>query len=236
MSSSSLPSISVCIPAYNEEATIESAIRQIEAVLQKLSCDYEIIICDDASADRTAETIRRIAAENPRVRPIYHEKNRGIRATFEELYAAAKKEAVFLIPADLQWPPEILPDLVAHWDEADIIIAARVDKNYGISRSIVSAIFNFIPWMLFGISTSDAGAVKLVRREIIEKMRIISTSPFSEAERIIRAVRAGYRLQSVPTVTRPRSAGVAQGVRLKLLTGAAADVWRVWWDIQILGN
>lgn len=228
--------ISVCIPAYNEEATIESAVTQIEAVLRKMPCDYEIIICDDASADHTGEIIRKLSLQNPRLRPIFHEKNQGIRATFEELYAAATKDAVFLLPSDLEWPPEILPSLIEHFAEADIVIASRINKNYGIARTMVSSIFNLIPWMLFGVKINDAGAVKLVRREIIHSMRIISQSPFSEAERIIRAVRAGYRLESVPTVTRRRAAGVSHGVRLKVLFAAASDVLRVWWDIRILGH
>lgn len=236
MNSHSLPGISVCIPAYNEEATIESAVIQIEAVLRKTECAYEIIICDDASADGTADIVRRLASQNSHLCPIFHEKNRGIRATFEELYAASTLDAVFLLPSDLEWPPEILPSLIDHFREADIVIAARINKNYGISRTIVSAVFNFIPWVLFGIAISDAGAVKLVRRKIICETRIISRSPFSEAERIIRAVRAGYHLRSVPTITRRREAGVSHGVRAKVLLAAVVDVLRVWWDIRILGH
>jgi glycosyltransferase involved in cell wall biosynthesis len=216
-----LHGISVCIPAYNEEATIESAVTQIEAVLRRMPCDYEIIICDDASADGTGTILRRLSSKNPRLRPIFHEKNRGIRATFEELYAAATKDAVFLIPSDLEWP---------------IVIASRINKNYGMARTIVSTLFNLIPWVLFGVRISDAGAVKLVRKELILETRVISQSPFSEAERIVRAVRAGYRVESVPTITRRREAGVSHAVRLKVLVAAATDVWRVWWDIRVMGR
>jgi len=230
------PGISVCIPAYNEEATIESAVTQIEAVLRKMPCDYEIIICDDASADGTGTILRQLSSKNPRLRPIFHEKNRGIRATFEELYAASTKDAVFLLPSDLEWPPEILPSLVERFGEADIVIAARINKNYGMARAIISNIFNLIPWVLFGIGISDAGAVKLVRKELILQTRVISQSPFSEAERIIRAVRAGYRVESIPTITRRREAGVSHGVRLKVLVAAATDVLRVWWDIRVMGR
>jgi glycosyltransferase involved in cell wall biosynthesis len=229
-----MPSISVCIPAYNEESTLESAIAQVESVLVRLQCDYEIIVCDDASLDGTGEVLRRLAKQNSHLRPIFHEVNQGIYETFEELYVAATKEAVFLLPADLEWPPETLATLVNYLDEGDIIVAARIRKYYGVSRSLISYIFNFIPWLLFGIRTYDAGAVKLVRTEVIRKVPIISKSPFSEAERIIRAVRAGYRLKIVPTVTRQRAAGVSHGVRVKVLLVALADFLRVWWDIRIL--
>jgi len=236
VSAPSTPGISVCIPSYNEEATIESAVAQIEAVLDKLQCDYEILVCDDASSDGTGAIIKRMAAKDPRLRPIFHQKNKGIRATFEELYESAAKDAVFLIPSDLEWPPEILLPLVASFGEADIVIASRINKNYGIVRSLISHIFNLVPLMLFGVKTNDAGAVKLVRREIIQRVRIISRSPFSEAERLIRAARLGYRVRSIPTVTQKRRSGVSHGVRLKVLVTAVSDVCRVWWDIRILGH
>ena len=229
-------SVSVCIPSFNEEATIEPAVTRMHALLEGLACDYEIIVCDDASSDGTAAIIRRLAAVHPRLRPIFHEKNRGIRATFEELYAAAEREAVFLIPSDLEWPPETLLTLIGPLDEADIVIATRIEKNYGVFRSLISSLFNMVPLILFGVKTDDAGAVKLVRRDVFRDMPILSRSPFSEAERIIRAVRRGYRVRSVPTLTHKRSSGVSHGVHWKVLGAAVWDVGRVWWDIRIRGR
>lgn len=229
-------SVSVCIPAYNEESTLAFAVGQVEPVVVRLGCDYEIIVCDDASADGTGDVLRKLAAQNPRLRPIFHRTNQGIYATFEELYAAATKEAVFLLPADMEWPAETLSSLMPRLDEADIVIAIRVNKHYGTFRALVSFLFNLIPLVFFGVKTSDAGAVKLVRTEIIRQIPIISRSPFSEAERIIRAVRAGRRLEMIPTVTKKRATGISHGVSRKMLLASAADFFRVWWDIRIRGN
>jgi glycosyltransferase involved in cell wall biosynthesis len=229
-------SISVCIPAYNEESTLESAVEQMESVLKSLGCEYEMIVCDDASRDGTGGVLRGLAAQNRRLRPIFHEVNRGVFATFEELYAAATKEAVFLLPADLEWPPETLAALLPRFAEADMVIAARVERHDGPWRALISRLFNMLPRLAFGIRISDAGAVKLVRRDIIRRVKIISRSPFSEAERIIRAVRLGYRLKIVSTVTRKRHAGVSHSVRLRILLDSLADFFRVWWDIRVRGN
>jgi hypothetical protein len=92
----------------------------------------------------------------------------------------------------------------------------------------VSSGFNLLPWILFGVRTEDAGAVKLVRREIIEKCPIVSRSPFSEAERLIRASRAGYRITFRPVTTAPRRSGRSRGVSATLVIDSLKDVARVW--------
>jgi glycosyltransferase involved in cell wall biosynthesis len=231
MTADAFPSVSICVPAFNEEATVEAGLRQIEKVADELGCSHEIIICDDASTDRTGNILRKLVDDRPHWRLITHEKNRGIRATFEELYAAARMELVFLIPSDLEWPADTLGRLLPLMKDSDMVIAARIDKHYGFRRAFVSAVFNLIARLLFGVPTSDAGAVKLVRRELMQ-IKIISKSPFSEAERIIRAVRAGYRLQIVRVETQRRPAGTSHGVRLKVLVLAVADVIRVWLDLH----
>jgi len=121
-----------------------------------------------------------------------------------------------------------LPDC-SKWD---IVIASRKHKHYSATREFVSWCFNALPHALFGVRTFDAGAVKLVRREIIQRFPLVSKSPFSEAERLIKAARAGYRITEHPVAIAPRQTGRARGVSLKSVIEAAKDVWRVWWDLR----
>lgn len=226
------PSISVCFPAYNEEKTIGEVLREAHHLLSGSGIDYEILVCNDGSGDGTLKIIESVAAEIPRLRIINHTRNEGIRATFEHLYREASKEFVFLNSTDRQWKTEILFDLLPMTAEWDVIIASRRDKNYSLMREIVSGGFNLIPQVLFGVRTYDAGAVKLVRREIIERFPIVSRSPFSEAERLIRAARAGYRITEYPVETFDRKAGRARGVSLRLVLEALRDVVRVWMRLR----
>jgi len=110
----------------------------------------------------------------------------------------------------------------------DIVIASRNNKHYGLIRKFVSWAFNSIPTILFGVDTYDAGAVKLMRREIITRFALVSKSPFSEAERLIRAARAGYRIKEYPVYTSDRTSGRARGVSVSSLIEACKDVVRVW--------
>ena len=221
-------SVSVCFPAYNEDATIRAVLEDASAVLEGAGLDYEIIVCDDGSRDRTGAIADEVAARAPRMRVIHQSPNRGIHATFERLYHEATKELVFLNSTDGQWDTRVLLELLPLAAEWDVVIASRRDKHYGLLRGAVSWAFNALPAWLFGVRTGDAGAVKLVRREIIERFALVSRSPFSEAERLIRASRAGYRITERPTDTRPRASGRARGVNGRLVLEACGDVVRVW--------
>jgi len=221
-------SVSVCFPAHNEEKTVRSILEEAHRLLSSSGLDYEILVCDDGSTDSTGAIIDDVRQSCPEMRILRHRQKQGIFITFEELYAAASKEWVFLNSTDGQWNTSVLFDLLRLTPTADIIIASRRGKHYGGLRRVISKAFNAVPAILFGVKTHDAGAVKLVRREIISRYRLVSRSPFSEAERIIRATRDGYRVRIHPVETSPRVSGRSQGGNWRLVLAALVDVARLW--------
>jgi glycosyltransferase involved in cell wall biosynthesis len=227
-----LPGVSVCFPAYNEEATVREVLQEAHDLLSQSKLDYEIIVCNDGSQDRTANIIESVAASLPRMRALNNPRNLGIRETFERLYSEASKEFVFLNSTDRQWPTRILFDMLPLTSKWDIVIASRKEKHYSATRRLVSWGFNMAPSILFGTRTYDAGAVKLVRREIIERFTLVSRSPFSEAERLIRASRAGYQITEYPVTVAARRSGRARGVSLRSVIEAVKDVGRVWLSLR----
>jgi glycosyltransferase involved in cell wall biosynthesis len=226
------PSVSVCFPAYNEEPTIARVLEDAHALLATSGLDYEMLVCDDGSTDGTGAVVDDIVARHPQMRGIHHARNQGIRETYEHLYREAAKDFVFLNSTDGQWDTAVLFELLPQTRDWDVIIAARRRKHYPPVRAFISWGFNLIPGMLFGVQTHDAGAVKLVRREIIQRFPLVSRSPFSEAERLIRAARAGYRITDHPTDTHARQWGQSGGARGGLVLEAFVDVWRVWRSLR----
>ena len=226
------PSVSVCFPACNEEDTVGAVIEEAHDLLSRSGLDYELLVCNDGSTDRTGEVIDALAARLPRLRVVHHSSNIGIRGTFEHLYSLATHDFVFLNSVDQQWETRILFDMLPLTDRWDVIIASRLDKRYGVSRAFVSWGYNAVSRILFGVRTFDAGAVKLMRREIIERFPVVSRSPFNEAERLIRAAYAGYRITARPVSIRSRHSGRARGADIPVVCQAIADVWRVWWDLR----
>jgi glycosyltransferase involved in cell wall biosynthesis len=226
------PGVSVCFPAYNEQETVSAVVTQAHELLAHSGIDYEILVCNDGSSDGTREIIDGLAGSVAFLRVLHNERNLGIRPTFERLYSEASKEFVFLNSTDQQWETRILFDLLPLAADWDIVIASRREKHYGVIRAVVSWAFNAIPSLVFGVRTVDAGAVKLMRREIIERFPVISKSPFSEAERLIRASRAGYRITYYPVTVAPREVGTAKGVSAGAVLEALKDVARVWWSLR----
>jgi glycosyltransferase involved in cell wall biosynthesis len=225
------PSVSVCFPAYNEEKTVGLVLQSAYNLLKSNQIDFEFIVCNDASKDNTGDIINDFAVGKPEVRVIHHQKNMGIRDTFEELNMTAVNNFVFLNSTDGQWKTESLLKMLPMTVDWDVIIASRIRKPYGFKRLFISWFFNFLPRFLFGVNTFDAGAVKLVKREIIEKIPLISTTPFSEAERLIRAIKAGYRVTEYPVDVEFRKTGKSSAVKWSVLSHTLTDVIRVWFDM-----
>lgn len=226
------PSVSICLPAYNEAGTIRGVVEDAHAFLLRAGLPFEIIICDDASTDGTKAIVDEVAAALDRVRVLHHPENRGIRATFEDLYGAACCDLIFLNSTDGQWPIQILQDMLPMTDDYDVIVAARRNKHYGFPRRLISGGFNLVPRVLFGVRTTDAGAVKLIKREVVRATPVISRSPFNEAERLIRATRAGYRIGFFPVEISQRRSGQSHAIKLTVLAEAMKDVLRVWWTLR----
>lgn len=174
-----------------------------------------------------------MASRLSHIRVLHNPGNLGIRSTFERLYREASKDFVFLNSTDQQWETSVLFDMLPLTSKFDIVIAIRKDKHYGPLRRFGSWVFNVVPVVLFGVKTYHAGAVKLVRREIIERFALVSRSRFSEAERLIRSAHAGYRIAAYPVHVEERRTDRARGVSLSAVTEALKDVMRVWWILRI---
>src|SRR4030095_9695824 len=221
------PGITICIPAYNEEATIEQVVIDAELAFKQASVSGEILVIDDGSADRTWEILCNIQKTMPILEIRRHSINRGIALTFAELYQWASKELVFLTSADGQWKMSALLELLPMAAQHDIVVARRRVKHYGYSRHLVSWLFNALPVILFATRTYDAGSVKLVRRAIYD-ISIISSGVFGEAKRIIRARRGGFRIGVKAVELFPRRSGKALGASLSLTMEAVIDLCREW--------
>lgn len=227
--------LSVCIPAYNEQATIEQVIREHQALLMQIPPTrlhrWEIVCVDDASTDQTLAILQRLAQEIPQLRYLHHPHNRGITQAFATVFNAAQGTHIYLTAADRQWPVTNLQIMLEELCTGqDLVVGVRVKRYqvYSLARELISRVFNGLSHALFGIQTQDAGSIKLGLKALFT-LDLISTSPFIEAERLIVAHRQQYRVSFVPIEFLPRRDGKAAGAEWHYLISSLYDCGRCLW-------
>ncbi len=223
-----LASLSIVVPAFNEEQSVAATIADAIAVGTNVAGNLEVLVCNDGSHDATAAIVARLSEHDPRVRLLDRASNRGIEASMRALYANASNEWVFLMSADRQWPMESLVAMARAVDDgADFVIGLRTTKRavYTPYRRAVSWGYEQIVRAL-GAPGGDPGSIKLARRELLHAP-VASRGVFAEGERVIRAARAGARIVEVPVEFHPRNAGKATGARAAVVSRALADAIRV---------
>src|SRR5688572_5584129 len=136
------PSVSLVIPMFNEETNIEHAISYAVEALQAHSDDWEIIIVDDASTDRSDASVRRIAELTAGEQEIRHDFNQKLGASLKSGFAAASRELVLYMDADLPFAPDVLGRAIRAMNvtRADLIAGYRFDRTTeGLRRSLYSS-------------------------------------------------------------------------------------------------
>ena len=121
---------SIVVPAYNELENIPELYRRIRATLDSVGETWELILVDDGSTDGSTEVIRELAAQDKRVRPVIFARNFGHQVAITAGWDYARGDAVVIIDADLQDPPEVIPELIARWREGyEVVYAVRAGRE-----------------------------------------------------------------------------------------------------------
>src|SRR3954469_10090954 len=124
------PALSVVAPCFNEEGVLPEFVRRVGAVLDQLGGSAEIVVVDDGSRDRTWETMTKAAAHDPRIVAVRLMRNHGHQLALTAGLSVCRGERILIIDADLQDPPELLPDMIALMDQgADVVYGQRRQRD-----------------------------------------------------------------------------------------------------------
>jgi len=182
-----MPKLSVVAPAYNEEAVIEEFVRRVCDALDRAGLEFELIVVDDGSTDATFELLKGMHARDSRVKAVRLSRNFGQEPAVQAGLAAACGEAVVLIDADLQDPPELIPEMVRHWQEGSrVVVAQRVSRAERPLRRLATRLFHWLFRRMtpFG-EPADVGLFCLLDRQVADVLRSMP-----ERHRYLRGLRA----------------------------------------------
>jgi glycosyltransferase involved in cell wall biosynthesis len=230
--SHSVSSLTVSLPAYNEQANIGAMIEMIRDQVSPLVADLEIVVVDDGSKDGTADVVERIAREDPRVRLIRHPVNQGYGAAVYDGVWAAQKDYIFFTDSDRQFTFAELPQFMARIRDADMVIGYRQSRSDPFFRRVFGNGWSWLVNLVFGHTARDVDcAYKLFRRTVIERIDVASRGATFSAEFLVRARRAGMRIVELPVSHHPRLAGKQTGARPSVILRAFRELIKLRWQM-----
>lgn len=231
--SKAVPSLTVSLPAYNEEGNIGAMVDMVRQQVGPLVEDLEIIVVDDGSRDATADVVAQLASQDPRVRLVRHAVNQGYGAAVYDGIKAASKAFVFFTDSDLQFTFDELPTFLAHISDADMVIGYRQARSDPWFRRIFGHGWSWLVNLLFGHTARDVDcAYKLFRREVIENVDVASRGAMFSAEFLVRARRAGFHVVELPVSHHPRIAGKQTGANPRVILRAFRELIRLRWRMR----
>ncbi len=221
-------SISAVLPAYNEQEVIADSVAAMVAALEGLGADYEVIVVDDGSRDRTAAIVAGLARANPRVRLLSHPRNRGYGAALWTGFTGATRDLVFLTDGDKQFDVAELRDFLPLLDGADLVIGYRHPRADPLIRRLNGWGWNALVTLLFGYTARDVDcAFKLFRRRVLDRVDVRATGATFSAEFLIKARRHGFVVRERRASHFPRPAGQATGARPAVILRAFRELFRL---------
>lgn len=204
-------SISFFMPAYNEEDNIVPALQEAEAFLDKNFDNYELIVVNDGSKDKTRERAEAYAKKNRKIRIINHPTNLQYGRAFKTGFESSKNELIFYTDSDRQFDIEEIHKLMKYIDDYDLVIGYRKNRKDKQMRIFYSKIYNLALRFLLGIKYRDIDcAFKIVHKRVIDKIKPFTCVRSADSELLGKAIAYGFTIKQIPVTHKPRVAGTSE--------------------------
>ncbi|ACK64483.1 glycosyl transferase family 2 [Rippkaea orientalis PCC 8801] len=202
--------ISVIIPCYNEEAVINETNCRLISVIQGITPNFELIYVDDGSQDKTADLLRQLQQNDPRIRTILLSRNFGHQMAVTAGLDHATGDAIVLIDADLQDPPEVIEQMVYQWSQGyHVAYGVRTERigETAFKRWTAKAFYRLMNQLSDVPIPLDTGDFRLMDRQVVEALKLMP-----ERDRFLRGMISwvGFKQVAVPYQRAPRLAGVSK--------------------------
>ncbi|HSS99097.1 MAG TPA: glycosyltransferase family 2 protein [Terriglobales bacterium] len=198
--------LSVVIPCFNEAGNIPSLLRRIDLALEQVSgIEFEILLVDDASTDATSDLVESWGNSNPHVGYLRFVRNFGQQSALLAGIEHARGDAVIVMDADLQHPPELIPEMIEHWRGGFDVVQALREGQPGLTKSLSSRMFYKVLNCMSEVPVQDgATEFRLMSRRAVDALLAMP-----ERSRFLRGLVAwlGFPCATIPFMAPPRNAG-----------------------------
>jgi len=228
-----LSGLSVFLPSHNEEGNVERVVKGFAAELPSVADDYEIIVVNDGSRDRTGEIADRLAAADRHVKVVHHPVNRGYGGAVISGVRAATMPFVLLCDGDGQFDPRDIALLAAKMPQCDVVVGRRVARADPLMRRINGKAWTTLMRLIFGIRISDIDCgFKMIRRDFLEGLVLRAQGAMISTELMARMTARGARVDEVAVRHMPRVAGEQSGANLKVIMRAFRELGPLYSELR----
>jgi glycosyltransferase involved in cell wall biosynthesis len=224
--------VTIVIPAFREENNIEAAIDNALQVARKVTPDYEIIVVDDGSPDKTGDFARLKAQTDPHIRVAVNAANEGFGYSFARGVKMASKEFITVFPGDNDMAASSLKDLLEARGSADLVISYMQKTNKrSLFRRFVSKIFVIVMNTLFGLKLKYYNGAFICKTSRLKAIPIKSTGLAALAECIVRLLKQGVTWRAIYFEHIGRRHEKSKAFNLKSINAVLKTIWILWRDI-----
>jgi glycosyltransferase involved in cell wall biosynthesis len=227
------PSLTVFVTAMNEEGNLRPTVENILTALRAHLSDYEVLIIDDGSRDRTGEIADALAAANPHVHVHRNDRNRGLAFSYRKGMQLASKEFTCWIAGNNIIPLQAMHDMFARVGEHDLIMTYVERDVRGFSRRAISVVFCAVVNTLFGLRIRYYTGPCVYRTRVAQALHTIGEGSTIVPEVLIRLVKSGQQYIEIGLMPRARTAGATKTFRIRNIVRVARSILALFWDLQV---
>jgi glycosyltransferase involved in cell wall biosynthesis len=232
------PSISAFFPCYNDAKTIGDLVVEADRQLRELTDDYEIIVVNDGSRDESATVLSTLSTQVERLRVVTHPVNRGYGAALRSGFEHSTKDLVFYTDGDGQYDVrEISILLMLLTDDTHFVNGMKMTRNDPPHRVFIGNLHRFVTRWSFWLPINDVDCdFRLIRRSVLEKLRLTSSSGSICVELVKQAQRAGAQFREVSVHHYARRSGVSEFFTPGRILHTYADLAVMWVELMVVAK
>ena len=227
--------LSVFFPLYNEEGNVKTNVQKALKVLDELKLKYEILLVNDGSTDNTAQIIDEIVNQNPNIKAIHHKTNLGYGEALRSGFYSAKYDTIVYTDGDGQFDFSEVTKFLNNIEENDVVMGYRIKRQDPIFRILFKQGWKLSLFSFFGLTLKDIDCgFKMVKKKVLEKIPKLESTrgAMINAEIVIKAKKAGFKIGQVGVNHYPRLSGKPTGASLRVIVKSYLDLFRLWWKLK----
>ncbi len=229
------PTLTVIVPALDEEQHIEEAVAEVKQAIHGRFSDWEILLFNDGSRDSTGDLVDRLAADDPHVFGFHNQRSRNLGGVYKQGLRMARFEYVLMVPGDNENPASALRQPLQAVGKADIVLPFPEGKSARSRlRNLLSSAYTDIVNGLFGLDVPYYNGTVIHRTDLVRSVAIRTDSFAYQAEALIKLLCAGRSYAAVGIRVVPREGRKSKALRLKNLLGVGATFARVFMEVRVL--